>query len=249
MSKVPPSSNENKGINPWSDQELRFDPDNEPVWAACHWIEQAGVSGKVTQDFARQRNSAIKSLVSAFDHTPTVTEMLKGLDSEEVQNCWANKRSAADHKTIQTYAGRARFVLEEYIERSREGARYDFARLLKYSKLKRAVVAKKTQPAETSSLPLPSIPLPCISNPYEEILDRMEIPIALANHGIASLRLPCAVGKLTAQDVAVVALQLAAFVQIRVRDAGRIGAQLAMFSVDFDHTKAPAGQMFANSEA
>jgi hypothetical protein len=241
MSKVPPSSNENKGINPWSDQELRFDPDNEPVWAACHWIEQAGVSGKVTQDFARQRNSAIKSLVSAFDHTPTVTEMLKGLDSEEVQNCWANKRSAADNKTIQTYSRRARFVLEEYIERSREGARYDFARLLKYSKLK-SPSAKKSKPVSPAVTP-PSVSS-VSSMPHPE---GAEISISLGSRGVALLRLPVEAGKLTAQDVASVAMQLATFLEFRTRDAGRIGAQLATVALDFDPMKAPASQMFENS--
>jgi hypothetical protein len=226
-----------------------WSPDTEPVWAACRWMMLQAEQKYVSEQFARQRVSAIKSLFLDTDpDTITVTQFYERLSSEVFHTQWINSREhqgLANRKTLKTYLGRASFTLAEYIDRSSSGHKYDITRLTRYTDPNRPSSPKKPLGSEvpkprSRALPVavPSLP----AAPPEQ--EGFEFRIQVGARGSACIRLDFDPADLTIEDVGKITAQLAGRTSFSTHDAGKLGARLAADATNFDPMRAVVEQMF-----
>ena len=234
----------------------KWSPDTEPVWAACRWLMLQAEQNYVSEHFARQRVSAIKSLFLDTDpDTITVTQFQARLGESVYHTQWINSREhhgLANRKTLKTYLGRASFTLAEYIERSRTGAAYDQTRLTRYTDPSRPPSPKKITTngatngngAHKAARGMKPPPPPTPPVPVQET-GVFEVHVQVGTRGSARIIFDFDPVVLTFEDIGKIAIQMANRAgSFSSHDAGLLGARLAVQAHDFDPTRSCVEQMF-----
>lgn len=230
----------------------KFEPASEPVWAACSWMLLQVKPGYVSEQFARQRVSAIKSLFLDTDAVEiTVQAFYERLTDPVYHTQWINSREQqglANRKTLQTYLGRAAFTLGEYIERSAVGGAYDRGRLTRYTDSKKSASAKKPNGNGMHKTVTRSAPVPVLPTPVAAEAGVFEIPLQVGARGSARIRFDFDPVDLTIDDIGKIVLQLAGRASsFSTHDAGKLGARLAADAANFNPMKTVAEQMFPSA--